>query len=201
MTSKSQRRILAADADPSALGLIETYLEDQPFEVMPAAHGREALRLLKEDYPSFAAAVIAIALPGFDGVELLKKIKSDTRLSHIRVVLTVTADVSHGASAEGSAAGAVACLPKPFSKSQLLGVLRLDSLKGAPRPSAIGRPASPAGGSGYAVIHDGLGPATCHALADPSTTVCGRRVQRDRATEFTRERPPGTKACLFCNRA
>ena len=196
MTNRLQRRVLAADADLSALRHFEACLEGEPFAVVTAVHGREAIRALKED-PSFCAAVISLDLPGISGLDLLKRARADSRLSHVPVVMTVEADGDPRSRVDCLSAGAVSCLPKPFAKGQLLSILRLTSgrrLAGPPPAMTAG-----VGGGGYVAVYDGLGPATGHALLNATTTLCGRRVERGRGVEYSRERPPGTRACHFCH--
>ncbi len=125
MTESTPRLILAADADESALRRIKSLLSGEPYAVVAAHDGREAWRALKESGHFFSAAVVALDLPGFDGLELMRMAKADPYLRRVQVVATVAADTDRDARAECFAAGAVACLPKPFTKAQLLAVVRL----------------------------------------------------------------------------
>ena len=123
MTNRPQRRVLAADADPSALRHIEACLEGESFSVVTAAHGRETLRALRED-ATFAAAILSHDLPGISGLELLKRVKAGARLSRVPVVMTLEAGGDHVSRVACLSAGAAGCLPQPLAKWQLLSLLR-----------------------------------------------------------------------------
>lgn len=124
MTNETQRRVLAADADATVLRLIQTTLQRDACAVSAVPDGHEAWRALKQEN-SYSAAVLSLDLPGFSGLELLKMMKSDAKLRRIPVVVTTAGGDDHHAQAECMAAGAAACLPKPFRKGQLLAVLQL----------------------------------------------------------------------------
>lgn len=124
MTTKPRRRVLAAETDPAALRLIQITLEGESFEVVAVNNGRAALRALTHD--SFiAAAFLALGLNDINALELLRRLKSDARPSRVPVAVTVGGDVGLNFRADCYAAGAAALLPKPFTKSQLLSVIRL----------------------------------------------------------------------------
>ena len=124
MIDRTLRRVLAADADERVLRLVKNELSAESYAVVTAADGREAWRALKAP-AAFNAAFVALELPGFGGLELLKMIKADPYLRRVNVVVMVPGDSGHEVRAECFAAGAFVCLPKPFTKSQLLSVARL----------------------------------------------------------------------------
>jgi CheY-like chemotaxis protein len=200
MTNRLLPLVLAADAEPAVLKLIQTALQNESFEVLTAAQGREALRALREGH-GLTAAVLAVDLPVFDGLSLLRRIKADAGLAHIAVVMTMSAGKDHHVRAECFAEGAAACLPKPFTEAQLVSVVRLAASGRQPPRPVPARPGADASlPTLYAVIQQGAGAPTCHTLAASNTTTCGRKVTGGRGTDFTTARPPGTKACPFCHR-
>ncbi len=65
--------ILTVDDEPHILQTVGGILTDEGFEVMTAADGETALRLVREEVPDLV--LLDIALPGLDGLEVLTEIK------------------------------------------------------------------------------------------------------------------------------
>jgi signal transduction histidine kinase/ActR/RegA family two-component response regulator len=120
-------RVMLVDDDRASLDLLAAYLEPWGVEVVRCHDGAHALKLLRRKSPH--AVVLDIRLPGMDGWELLRTIKSDARTEHIPVVLVTIVDER----ARGMAMGAYDYLIKPVSREDLIGSLRdagvLDSKK------------------------------------------------------------------------
>ncbi len=65
--------ILLVDDEPQILQALAGLLQDEDFEVLTAPDGEEALRKVREDLPDLV--LLDIALPGRDGLEILKDLK------------------------------------------------------------------------------------------------------------------------------
>ena len=65
--------ILLVDDEPQILQALSGLLQDEEFEVLTAPDGETALRLVREAAPDLV--MLDIALPGRDGLEILKDIK------------------------------------------------------------------------------------------------------------------------------
>ena len=65
--------ILLVDDEPQILQALSGLLQDEEFEVLTAPEGETALRLVREAAPDLV--MLDIALPGRDGLEILKDIK------------------------------------------------------------------------------------------------------------------------------
>jgi DNA-binding response OmpR family regulator len=115
-------KILAADDDPSILRLIKAVAEQEGYDVITARDGREALQLLFSD-DLYAAAIFDIIMPHVQGIELVKYIQSDSRVSQVPIII-MTAEQGADLMAQSFASGAVAFLPKPFSIQQLRTMIR-----------------------------------------------------------------------------
>ena len=65
--------ILVVDDEPQILQTISGLLQDEDFEVLTAPEGEAALKLVREEIPDLV--LLDIALPGRDGLEILKDLK------------------------------------------------------------------------------------------------------------------------------
>lgn len=109
-------RLLVVDDDPSARDTIAALLEREGHELQFADSGTAALALLEKELPD---AILSDAMmPGLDGFELCRRIKTNPRLKHIPFVL-VTALDSKRDLARGLEAGAEDFVPKPANGIEL----------------------------------------------------------------------------------
>lgn len=105
---------------------VATYIGRQlgiKYNVLYARNGEEGFDLASKQLPD--AIVTDLIMPKMDGMELMRKIRSDELTSHIPIVV-VTARVTEADRLRGLEAGADAYLTKPFSSDELL--TRIDKL-------------------------------------------------------------------------
>nr|WP_236675878.1 two-component regulator propeller domain-containing protein [Chryseolinea lacunae] len=86
------------------------------YAVVEAANGEDGWKMAILQYPDLI--VTDVMMPGMNGIELCKKIKSDQRVSHIPVIL-LTARSGEEQRLEGFEVGADDYIPKPFSFAML----------------------------------------------------------------------------------
>jgi signal transduction histidine kinase/CheY-like chemotaxis protein len=125
--------VLVVDDDPAMLELMERILGKEGFRAVLADDSRKALSLATAAKP--ACIVLDVLMPGMDGWELLRVLKTDPELSAIPVVIHTIVDDRRA----GLALGAAEYLLKPVDR-QLL-VRTLDRLC-RPRPDATAPPAT-----------------------------------------------------------
>ena len=111
--------VVVADDDEDILLLVRATLSTD-YEVAAARDGASALSLLQELRP--AAAVLDIAMPGLDGLEVLTRVRADAELSTLPVVL-LSARAQEEDVAHGYALGASKYIRKPFSPRELVSAL------------------------------------------------------------------------------
>jgi CheY-like chemotaxis protein len=131
-------RVLVVDDDPTTGHLLSLIGEKEGYQVVSVDDGRKAYRLLKSD-ANFAAAVFNMTMPSLKGLDLVRHMKTEKRLMRIPVVI-VAGDNGLQLISESFAAGALAFLPKPFTREKLARTLGLAIGNQAGRKSADVRP-------------------------------------------------------------
>ena len=115
--NRSAARILVADDDEDIRDLVATKLELGGYEVRSVADGDAALAQIRQWEPDLA--VLDIAMPGTDGLDVLREVRRDPDVSETRVVM-LTAKATTSDSELGLTAGADVYVFKPFSPADLL---------------------------------------------------------------------------------
>lgn len=108
-------RILIVEDSPDVALYIGRQLKDE-YHCYFAADGNEGLRKAEELVPDLI--VTDIMMPGLDGFELCRRVRSSELLDHIPVVM-VTARATHADRMRGLEAGADAYIEKPFRADEL----------------------------------------------------------------------------------
>jgi len=78
-------KILVADDEPDTLDFFSTVLEDNGAQVIRAADGDEAIRLIQKETPDLV--VLDLDMPGKDGGEVFEAIRRDPNLSETKVCI------------------------------------------------------------------------------------------------------------------
>jgi DNA-binding response OmpR family regulator len=115
---RSGVRILVVDDDENLRRLVAAYLETEGYQVLQAADGRTALAAVKEQMPQLV--VLDLMLPGIDGLEVAKQIRSGGSVP----ILMLTARGGEDDMLDGFDAGADDYLVKPFSPKVLVARVR-----------------------------------------------------------------------------
>jgi signal transduction histidine kinase/ligand-binding sensor domain-containing protein/DNA-binding response OmpR family regulator len=108
-------KLLLADDNPD----IRFYLKDNlksDYQIMEAENGDKAWEVILDQMPDLV--VSDIMMPGIDGIDLCRKIKTDKRTSHIPVIL-LTARSTDQHIYEGLETGADDYITKPFNFEML----------------------------------------------------------------------------------
>lgn len=119
-------RILCADDDEDIRAILQLALSLDPdleAEIVPSGHEV----LARAAIAPFDAIVLDGMMPGLDGYETCRRLKTEPATAHIPVVF-LTAKTQRAETERALAIGAVACLTKPFDPMRLAADLR-DVLK------------------------------------------------------------------------
>ena len=116
--NESPARILAVDDEQTITDFVGYALEKEGFQVDIASNGEDALRLATEnDYDLF---VLDIMLPGMDGYELCRRLRSKTNAP----VLFLSARDTERDKVVGLEIGGADYLAKPFGLRELIARVR-----------------------------------------------------------------------------
>ncbi len=114
-------RILVVDDIPANVKLLEIKLQAEYFEVLTAVDGPSALEVVEREAPDLI--LTDVMMPGMDGFELCRRLKSNLATSHIPVVM-VTALSDADDRVRGLEAGADDFLTKPCNDIALFARVR-----------------------------------------------------------------------------
>ncbi|HEX7089803.1 MAG TPA: diguanylate cyclase [Longimicrobiales bacterium] len=109
-------RILVVDDSPDNLEIISTRLRFCGYEVETASRGEQALARVQAHPPDLI--LLDVMLPGIDGYEVARRIKSDPSLPFIPIILVTVRDTTRDKVA-GLDAGADDYLTKPINFPEL----------------------------------------------------------------------------------
>lgn len=116
-------RILAVDDEALNLEILGEYFDGETdFALSTAASGEEAWATLQAPGARFDIILLDRMMPGLDGIGLLRRIKADSRLADIPVILQTAAGLPEQIR-EGMEAGAYYYLTKPYLGDALLAIV------------------------------------------------------------------------------
>jgi two-component system phosphate regulon response regulator PhoB len=112
-----KHKILVVDDDLFVRRPLEAALQQEGFDAITAADGPSCLALLEQDPPDLI--ILDIVMPGPDGFEVCKTIKSEARYARIPVIL-MSARNRGDDRERGLDLGATDFLTKPYPPRDLL---------------------------------------------------------------------------------
>jgi len=113
-------RILVIDDNPHVVDILGTYLREEGYGVLGALTSDEGLKLAILSRPELV--LLDIALPGTNGIELLKRIRS---INPTTRVIMVTGNIDSVLVREALELGALAYIDKPFDLAYLKRVIAM----------------------------------------------------------------------------
>jgi len=116
--------VMVIEDHPDQRDLLAIVLQREGYKVITAANGIEALEKLTTEKVQIALS--DIMMPKMDGFELIKRIRGNSALKNIYLIL-ITARIQEGDRVRGLDLGADDYITKPFSFSELLARIRVGS--------------------------------------------------------------------------
>lgn len=113
-------RILVVDDSPDNVFLIQAILEEEGYKISTAADGRSALAQIEQSPPDLV--LLDVMMPGMDGYEVTQRIRDNTALPFIPILLITAYD--QPSVAQGLDTGADDFIRKPVEVDELLARVR-----------------------------------------------------------------------------
>jgi two-component system alkaline phosphatase synthesis response regulator PhoP len=110
-------KVLIVDDEKDIVELLEYNLGKEGYRVLSAFDGEKALDLAKKEKP--AVIILDLMLPGLDGLEVCKILKSDPQTAGIFIIM-LTAKAGETDKVVGLELGADDYVAKPFSVREML---------------------------------------------------------------------------------
>jgi len=114
------KRLLVVDDEPNLLRAVAAILRAEGYEVTTARSGAEALVRVAESLPDLV--VSDVRMPGVDGYQLARQLRSSSRTELVPVVFLTAKDETADRVA-GFRSGVDAYLTKPFEPDELTAVI------------------------------------------------------------------------------
>ena len=132
VANRTPEQCLVMIADDSKVVRIKTsrLLAKHLYRVSLAEDGLDAARQIELDLPD--VLITDVEMPGMDGFELTRQMRSNPRTAHIPIVMITADDVKHRADA--FEAGVSVLLSKPYPEDQLLSYLQSTLNRAVPVP-------------------------------------------------------------------
>jgi CheY-like chemotaxis protein len=115
------KTVLVVDDDELDLKLVRTVLTRERHRVLGAKNAEEALRLACEQRPDLI--LMDLRLPGIDGLQATRMLKSDPQLRGIPVV-ALSASAMGNVQARAAEAGCSGYITKPLDLKQFIATVR-----------------------------------------------------------------------------
>jgi len=116
-----EKKILVIEDDNDIVELLRVNLTKEGYQVIAAKSGEEGLELAKRNSPGLV--LLDILLPGADGLEICRNLKSDNKTSNIPIIM-LTSKSEDLDIVTGLEVGADDYLTKPFSPKVLIARIR-----------------------------------------------------------------------------
>jgi len=117
LVSSEKIKILVVDDTRANVNVLSDTLGGQGYEIFVALSGEMALKIIKKANPDLI--LLDVMMPGIDGYEVCKKIKSDDETKDIPIIF-LTAKTDKEDIVMGFKFGAIDYVTKPFQHEELL---------------------------------------------------------------------------------
>ena len=110
-------QVLLVDDDPINLQVLYKTLEDRGYKLLIARNGEDALDIARKTH--LALVLLDIMMPGLDGFEVCRRLKSDPMTSHVAIIFLSALDATRD-KVRGLDLGAVDYITKPFQAQEVI---------------------------------------------------------------------------------
>lgn len=117
LMSIDKKRVLVVEDEQDINSMIRYHLHNAGYDVKPAFNGEKALELMRDN--DFNLAIIDVLLPGIDGWEICRNIRSTAKIKNLPIIF-LTALSDEADRIKGFDLGGDDFLTKPFSPRELV---------------------------------------------------------------------------------
>jgi two-component system, chemotaxis family, chemotaxis protein CheY len=112
--------ILTVDDSASVRQMVNFTLSDAGYTVIEAVDGQDALAKLASPVNM---VITDLNMPNLDGIGLIRKVRENPACKGLPIIM-LTTESQESRKQEGKAAGATGWIVKPFTKQQMLAVVK-----------------------------------------------------------------------------
>jgi two-component system chemotaxis response regulator CheY len=112
--------ILAVDDSASVRQMVKFTLSEAGYAVIEAVDGQDALTKLGNPVN---LVITDLNMPNLDGIGLVRKVRANPACKGLPIIM-LTTESQESRKQEGKAAGATGWIVKPFTKEQMLAVVK-----------------------------------------------------------------------------
>lgn len=116
-------KLIVADDSRMVRGIVMRIVEPLGYEVVAAGNGQEALNILENGEQNINLVLLDWNMPVLNGIDVIKKMRADSRLRNIPVLM-VSTESEEDRIKQAMDAGAQGYLTKPFTPEQLTNAIR-----------------------------------------------------------------------------
>lgn len=113
----AKKRILVVEDEDDFRRILQHYLEGAGYEVVFFNNGEEGVKAVPTVSPDMV--LLDVNLPGMDGYEVCRQLRSDSRFGHIPIIM-ITVQSQVGEIVKGLKIGADDYILKPFDPDEVL---------------------------------------------------------------------------------
>ncbi len=135
MIAVAKPKVLVIEDEPDILEVIQYNLEREGHKVIACRNGEQGLSRIRTDNPDLV--ILDLMLPGMDGVEVCRQVKSDPVTRSIPLIM-VTAKGEESDIVLGLGIGADDYITKPFSPRELVARVKVVLRRGPLREQSGG---------------------------------------------------------------
>jgi len=115
------KSIMTVDDSTSVRQMVTFTLREAGYDVLEAVDGKDALSKIQSR--PVHMLITDLNMPNMDGIELIRNIRAGSTCKFIPIIM-LTTESQESRKLEGKSAGATGWIVKPFTKQQMLAVVK-----------------------------------------------------------------------------
>lgn len=117
----NRKKILLADDSATTLMMEQMVLRGQPYEIVTARNGKQALEIAQLEKPDLI--LLDVIMPVMDGLEACRQLRTNESTRHTPIIMVTTRGEEHSVE-NGFQSGCSDYVTKPINGNELLAKVR-----------------------------------------------------------------------------